>query len=94
MAKQRKTRKEKIRSENRQEHVFATPGQKLVSPQEDQSFSFSFTSEKNISRLKSDSQKLPESTENYAFVKHDLIKTTAVVGSIVVAELLLFLIIR
>jgi len=94
MAKQRKTRKEKIRSENRHEHVFATPLQESVSPQENRTFSFSFTPEKNIPQSKSGSQKLSKPTNDYAFVKHDLIKTTVVVGSIVVAQLLLFLIIR
>lgn len=94
MAKQRKTRKEKIRSENRHEHVFATPRQESVSPLDTRPYSFSFTPEKNGSTPRSGSQKLPHQSDDYSFVKHDLIKTTAVVGSIIVAQLLLFLIIR
>lgn len=94
MAKHRKTRKEKIRSENRQEHVFATPLQESISPQENRSFSFTFSPKKNATPSKLGQQKPAQPADDYSFVKHDLIKTTAVVGSIIVAELLLFLVIR
>lgn len=93
MAKHRKTRKEKIRSENRQEHVFASPSEKPVPLQEKRSFSFTFTPDKQISTMEHASTNLSTAHE-YAFVMHDLLKTSAVVGSIVITELLLFVFIH
>lgn len=89
MAKHRKTRRQKIRSDNRQEHVFATPLEETAPVQEKRSFSFTF-SPYGKEQAPSRTPKNPTNAYEYSFVKHDLIKTSVVVGSIVIAELLLF----
>lgn len=93
MAKHRKTRKEKLRSENRQQHVLAASLQETTPSQENRSFSFTFSPDEKVAPA-IHSSKNPQTANDYAFVKHDLIKTGVVMSSIVAAELLLFIFIR
>lgn len=93
MAKHRKTRKEKIRSENRKAYVLATPLEEPIPLQEKKSFSFTFSQDENPTPS-THSPKNLQNAHDYTFVTHDLIKTSFVVGGIVVAELLLFVTMR
>jgi hypothetical protein len=93
MAKHRKTRKEKIRSDHRQEPVFATPPDTATPSQKKSAFTFTF-SQKKIDQTTQSTTTRASNPNEYEFVKHDLIKTSIVVGSIVTAQLLLFVLIR
>ena len=93
MAKHRKTRKEKIRSDHRQEPVFATPPDTATPSQEKGDFTFTFSQKKTDQAIQSTTTHASNPNE-YEFVKHDLIKTSLVVGGIVIAQLFLFILIR
>lgn len=94
MAKHRKTRKEKLRSDNRQQHVIVTSSESLPiqSQQEDTPFQFTFSATKQETSPSNPQSSIK--TNNYAFVGHDLRKTGFVTGGITVAELLFYMFMR
>ncbi len=94
MAKHRKTRKEKLRSDNRQQHVIASSSKVLPTQSQEAETPFQFT----FSATKQEtSPSTPQSSikaNNYAFVGHDLRKTGMVTAGIIFTELILLMIIR
>jgi hypothetical protein len=101
MAKHRKTRKQKVRSDFRQEHVITSPQEptvsETVSGQEVKPFRFTLSP--NIPTRQSKSSSVPSkplsSFNNlYAYVGHDLKKTGVVTAAIVIAQLALFVVLK
>ncbi|MBI2442475.1 MAG: hypothetical protein HYV40_01030 [Candidatus Levybacteria bacterium] len=90
MAKHRKTRKEKIRSEQRQQHVMTPAEVASPAPQEKTPFQFTFSAQ---TTPKTTPSPLLKQNEHHAFVWRDLRKIGIVTTSIVAVELVLFLLI-
>lgn len=94
MAKHRKTRREKIRSEYRQKSPLAKPSEASAKEENrSEDYQYSFSSQLLSSSPAADKKEQAAPSE-YMYIKKDLIKTGIVTGSILAAELMLFFFIR
>ncbi|MDP3940807.1 MAG: hypothetical protein Q8Q49_00710 [bacterium] len=93
MAKHRKTRKEKIRSDIRQEHVIITSPEPIATKQETAPIRFTFSPSEQQKQAPVSHSSINTKSNDYAFVGHDLKKTGIVTTGIIIAELALFAVI-
>jgi hypothetical protein len=92
MAKKRKTRQQKLQSDKRHTVMQHQTTPVVLSPRSESRYETPVTATATPLTVKPTKHAI--STSEYQFVRHDLLKTSTITGAIIVAELVLFFVLR